>query len=206
MEPQWVAWARKLHALAQTGITFNQDNQYDIDRYQQIAGIADEIMATHSELNAHAIGDFFAHDSGYATPKVDVRGAVFRNDEILLVRERRDGRWTLPGGWADVNDAPSEAVEREVVEESGFTVRATKLAMLLDKSRHDHPPSPRHTYKIFLLCDLLGGEPRTSVETDAVGFFAEDAIPDLSLHRTIPSQIQRLFEHHRRPDLPADFD
>lgn len=204
-EPQWVVWARKLQAISQTGLTYTE-SQYDTERYEAIGELAAEIMATYSELDERAILDFFSQDDGYATPKVDVRAAVFRDDEILLVRERRDGLWTLPGGFADVNDAPSEAAERETLEEAGFVVKATKLAMLLDKSRHEHPPSPRHTYKIFFLCDLLGGEATTSFETDAVEFFALDALPPLSLGRTLPTHIQRLYEHHRNPALPTDFD
>ena len=204
-ESNWVVWARKLQAIAQTGLTY-RETEYDAERYEQINALAAEIMATYSEMDAPEILDFFAHDDGYATPKVDVRAAVFRDEKILLVRERRDGLWTLPGGFADVNDGPSEAAERETREESGFIVKATKLAMLLDKRHHEHPPSPRHTYKLFFLCDLIGGEATTSFETSAVDFFPLDGLPPLSLHRTLPSHIQRLFEHHHNPSLPTDFD
>ena len=114
----------------------------------------------------------FASGLGYPTPKVDVRAVVFRGDELLLVRERRSGRWTFPGGWADVGDTPGAAAERETLEESGYRVRATKLMALLDKSRHEHPPSLDYTYKVLIGCRLEGGEPATSHEIDAVGFFA----------------------------------
>lgn len=204
-EPNWVVWARKLQAISQTGLTFSE-SQYDIERYEAIGELAAEIMATYSELDEQPILDFFSQDDGYATPKVDVRAAVFRDEQILLVRERRDALWTLPGGFADINDAPSAAAERETLEESGFVVKTTKLAMLLDKSHHEHAPSPRHTYKLFFLCDLLGGEATTSFETDAVDFFPLNALPELSLGRTLPSHIQRLYEHHRNPGLPTDFD
>jgi len=204
-EPDWVVWARKLRAIAQTGLTFG-DSEYDLDRYRQIERIADEIFAEHAGIEHPRIADFFSRDEGYATPQVDVRGAVFRDDRILLVRERLDGLWTLPGGYADVNDSPSEAVEREILEESGFTVRATKLAMVYDKRLHDHPPSPRHTYKLFFLCDMQSGEATTSFETTAVDFFSLDNLPELSTHRITAGQLVRLWEHQHTPDIPTDFD
>lgn len=204
-EPQWVVWSRRLRAIAQTGLEFGE-SEYDLERYRAIRDIADEIMSSHTGVDHPAISDFFEHDSGYATPQVDVRGGVFRDEEILLVRERRDGLWTLPGGFADVNDGPSEAVEREIREESGYEARAVKLAMVYDKRRHEHPPSPRHTYKLFFLCDLLGGSAATSYETSAVDFFAPDRLPPLSTHRISAAQIARLFEHLRDPALPTDFD
>ncbi|MEZ4570936.1 MAG: NUDIX hydrolase N-terminal domain-containing protein [Thermomicrobiales bacterium] len=131
-EPEWVVWARRLRAIAQTGLAYGE-SEYDLERYRQIARIADEIFAGHTGADLSQIEDFFAQDSGYATPQVDVRGAVFRDGQVLLVRERLDGLWTLPGGFADVNDSPSKAVEREIFEESGFRARASKLAMVYDK-------------------------------------------------------------------------
>ena len=204
-DPQWVSWARRLRAIAQTGLTFGE-SEYDLDRYRQIEQIADDIFATFAAVDHPTIRDFFARDEGYATPQVDVRGAVFRDDEVLLVRERLDDRWTLPGGYADVNDSPSRAIEREVLEESGLKVRATKLAMVFDKRLHDHPPSPRHTYKLFFICEEIGGDLATSFETTGVEFFASDALPELSTHRTTIGQIHRLLDHWRYPQLPTDFD
>ena len=150
--------------------------------------------------------DLFTTDAGYATPKVDVRGVVFQGSKILLVRERSDGFWTLPGGWADVGDSPADAVVREIREGAGYETRATKLLALLDRNRHNHPPHINHIYKIFMRCELIGGSPTTSHEIQDVGFFAEDQIPELSLTRNVPAQITRMFEHHRQPDLPTDFD
>jgi len=148
----------------------------------------------------------FATESGYATPKVDVRGVVFRDDAILLVQERRDGQWTLPGGWADVNDSPAEATEREIWEESGYRARAVKLLACWDRNKHGHPPYGYHIYKLFFQCELLGGEPTESTETADVGWFREDEIPPLSLPRVTPAQIARFFEHYRHPEWPTDFD
>ena len=139
-------------------------------------------------------------------PKVDVRGGVFERDRVLLVRERSDGRWTLPGGWVDVNDAPSEAVAREILEESGYRARAVKLAALVDKNRHPHPPGIHHIYKLFFLCELTGGSAASSDETDAVDFFAVHALPELSTGRVLASQIERLYQHRLDPALATDFD
>lgn len=206
MDPAWLSWARKLQALAQNGLHFSRD-PFDRERYEQVLEVALGMLARGSDLDAAAVRHLFAHDTGYATPKVDVRGALFQEGRILLVRERSDGLWTLPGGWADVNDAPSEAVEREVLEESGFRAKTSKLLAVYDRRLHGHePPSPRHVYKLFFRCELVGGEASTSHETDGVAFFAEDALPSLSLFRVTPSQLARLFAHERDPALPTDFD
>ena len=205
MEPAWLGWARRLNALAQTGLTF-AENPYDIERYAAIRTIAAEMIARGMGADAGRVLDLFACDAGYATPKVDVRGVVFRDGKILLVQERSDGLWTLPGGWADVGDSSADSVVREIREESGFQTRATKLLALLDRNRHGHPPHVNHIYKIFIRCEIIGGSPATSHEIQDVGFFAEDAIPELSLTRNVPTQIARMFEHYRQPELHADFD
>jgi ADP-ribose pyrophosphatase YjhB (NUDIX family) len=151
--------------------------------------------------------EIFKREAGYATPKVDVRGVVFQSDTILLVKEVADGGWTLPGGWADVNESPKESVVREIREESGYETKPLKLLAIYDRSKHAHVPAfPFHVYKLFILCDLIGGASTTSVETSDVEFFAEHELPNLSLSRVTPSQIRRFFEHHRKPNLPTDFD
>ena len=207
MEPNWLRWAKQLAALAQNGLTYS-DNEYEIDRYKRIRQIAAEMMSAGFDLEAKAFVELFAQERSYATPKVDVRGAVFRDDKILLVREKLDGGWTLPGGWADPCQSPSEAVAREVFEEAGFEVRVTKLAAVYDRSKHPHkPPMPFHLYKLFFLCEITGGAAAESYETTGVDFFAEDNIPqELSISRTLPFQIAHMFEHHRHPALPTDFD
>lgn len=204
---QWLSWAQKLQSIAQNGL-FYSENPFDHDRYRQVQQVAAEIMATYADIQFDAVLELFQQETGYATPKVDVRGAVFQDDRILLVKERIDGGWTLPGGWVDVGEPPSLAIEREVFEESGYQTKAIKALMVVDRShpRHGHPPLPVQIYKLFFLCDLLGGTATESNETDGVGFFAEDEIPPLSLSRVVPSQITRLFEHYRNPDLPTDFD
>jgi ADP-ribose pyrophosphatase YjhB (NUDIX family) len=209
-EPQWLTWARLLQAHAQSGLTYCRD-PYDIERYRAIRQIAAEIMAAHSETDSQHVLNLFESEIGYATPKVDVRAAVFRDDGILLVREKSDGGWTLPGGWADVGESPGEAVAREVYEESGYRVRAVKLLALHDRNRHGHPPIPSYVYKLFFRCELIENVAPDQlvmgdVEIGGVGFFREDALPELSLSRVVPAQIQRLFEHTRHPEWSADFD
>lgn len=203
---RWLSWCSRLQALAQTGLNFARD-PYDIERYQALQNIAAEMLAAGTEADIGKIQNFLATDSGYATPKVDVRGAVFRNGKILLVRERSDGKWTLPGGWADVNESPAENVVREIREESGFETRVVKLLAIFDRSKHPHEPAfPFHVYKLFLHCEIIGGAAKHSSETDGVEFFAEAGLPELSSTRITQAQIHRLFEHQRHPNLPTDFD
>jgi ADP-ribose pyrophosphatase YjhB (NUDIX family) len=208
MEPDWLLWARRLQAIAQTGLTFVQD-PYDQERYEQIRALAAEIMAGYSGAELSRIESLFTEQSGYATPKIDVRAAAFRDDgALLMVREANDGRWSLPGGWADVNQSPREAILREVREESGFEIAIRKLAAVFDRALHGHlPPRPFHVYKLFFLCDIAGGAAQTSLETTEIAFFTEANIPaDLSIGRIVPYQIGRMFAHYRAPDLPTEFD
>jgi ADP-ribose pyrophosphatase YjhB (NUDIX family) len=205
-EPQWLLWARELQAIAQTGLTFSTDN-YDRDRYQRLRAIAVQMLAVGSNTPIERVQGLFNQDVGYPTPKVDVRGALFRDDRILLVREIGDGRWTLPGGWADVNQSAKECVEREVKEESGFDARALKLAGVYDYRRQGEVSShPYSIYKLFFICELTGGSARPSLETSAVEFFPRDQLPQLSLGRVNPRQIERMYEHWQHPELMTEFD
>jgi len=206
MEPKWLEWAKQLQAIAQNGLTFAHD-PFDVERYEAVRYIAAEIMATGSALNVQPVLDLFAGEVGYATPKVDVRGVVFHENAMLLVKERSEGRWTLPGGWADVCESAGESVVREVYEEAGFKTRAVKLLAVYDRSKHPHtPPFPHHTYKMFFLCEIITGAATESLETEAVAFFGEHEIPPLSLSRVTPEQIARMFEHYRHPEWLTDFD
>src|ERR1035441_7203951 len=182
-------WARRLQAIAQSGLAYSP-NQYDFERYAAVREIAAEMMADGSASPVAPIRDLFASQSGYATPKVDVRAAVFREDRILLVQEREDSAWSLPGGWADVGESPAEATVREVREESGYETRAVKLLAVYDRNRHGHPPIPFHAYKLFFRCELIGGEPALSNETTGVDWFGEDRLPPLSTMR-VPRPCRR---------------
>jgi ADP-ribose pyrophosphatase YjhB (NUDIX family) len=206
MEPNWLKWAKELQAIAQNGLTFSS-NGYDTERYTAIQNIAAEVMASYGNVEKEYVLDLFSRDVGYATPKVDVRGVVFRDGDLLCVREREDNLWTLPGGWADINECPSEAVAREVFEESGYETRVVKLLAVYDRSKHGHVPVfPYHVYKLFFLCELTGGMPKPGKETSEVLFFGEYNIPMLSLSRVTPQQTARFFEHYRNPNWPTDFD
>lgn len=204
-QPKWLEWAQKLQAIAQNGLAYSE-NQFDIERYHYLRDIAAEIISTHSEVEHSTVLNLFSQEVGYATPKVDIRGAVFRENKILLVKERGDGLWTLPGGWADVGESPSEAVTKEILEESGYQTRVLKLVAVYDRDKQGHTPFPFYIYKFFFLCELTGGSPSASIETEEVGFFPEDDIPPLSIGRVTLAQIRRMFEYYRHPDLPTDFD
>jgi ADP-ribose pyrophosphatase YjhB (NUDIX family) len=205
-QADWTRWCARLQALAQTGLTFAQD-RYDVERYEELRDIAAQMLAAGAQAELPELRRWLQTDTGYATPKVDVRGVVFRDDKILLVRERSDGLWTLPGGWADVGESPAENVVREVREEAGFETRATKLLALFDRSRHPHvPPFPFHVYKLFFRCEITGGVARQSSETSEVKFFSATELPELSLTRITPGQIQRMYAHLRDASLPTDFD
>jgi ADP-ribose pyrophosphatase YjhB (NUDIX family) len=203
--PRWLEWAREIQSLSQTGYHYSE-NEYQRERYRRLTEIAAEIFTEYSDLEYQPLLNAFKAQIGYATPRVDVRGAVFRDGKLLLVRERADGGWTMPGGWADVGDVPSQAAEREVLEEAGFLVKARKLVGVYDANRVE-PLEVFHGYKLVFLCDVLDGMPRTSHETSEVAFFALDEIPHtLSGERTRPRHIQDAFMALMKPDCQALFD
>lgn len=203
--PHWLAWARELEALGQTGLTYSESD-YDRLRYERLLGLAAEITHEHTGLPVDALVANFSAQPGYATPKIDVRGAVVRDGKILLVQERRDGRWCMPGGWADVGDLPSEMVAREVREESGFLVMPRKVIGVYDANRDGRPIEFYHAYKVVFLCDILGGEATPSDETSAVDFFDFDTLPPLSSARTHARHLAEVRAHLADPARPAAFD
>ncbi len=205
MEPKWIEWSKRLASISQNGLEYSKE-AFDIERYTAVREIATEILGEHTGTDVTQIRDLFARERGHATPKVDVRGVVFQKDRLLLVRELDDGMWTVPGGWADVNESASEAVVREVYEESGYHTDAVKLLALYDRARHKHPPYPFSVYMIFFLCELTGGSPQKSVETDMVAFFGRNELPDLSRYRVTPAQLDRLFQLRECPQSPTVFD
>jgi ADP-ribose pyrophosphatase YjhB (NUDIX family) len=205
-EPRWVSWGHgNCRPLPKPDCTSRNPNTI-ANATGKILEISVEIFANRSGESPVLIQGVF-DQSGYATPKVDVRGVVFNDDKLLLVQERSDGLWTLPGGWADVNDPPSKAVEREIVEESGFRTEAERTIAVFDRAKQDNePPFPFHVYKLFVLCRLLGDKAKTSRETTGVEFVGENEIPPLSLTRNTRKQIQFCFEARKNPDSPCRFD
>lgn len=208
-EPNWLVWARDIQAISQTGLTYAQD-PFDRERYEMLRTLAARMMAAGSDGLEHQIENLFAQQQGYATPKLEVRAGIFdAQGRILMVREVLDkNRWTVPGGWADANYTASQNAAKEVWEETGYTVRITKLAMALDRTTQNHqPPEPFSVTKLFFMGEITGGQPTTSVETSEVAFFAKDSLPqDLSTGRILPEQLTKLFAHHANPTLPTEFD
>lgn len=201
-----IEYARKVQAIAQIGLEYATDT-YDRERYEELRLLAASLMAEHSQIPGQKWVELFRNEAGYATPKVDVRGAVFRNGEVLLSREASDGCWSLPGGWADVNDAPSQAVVRELREETGYEVRCSRLVAVLDRDLHYHEAqSPYHIYKLMFLCEIAADAKDLCHDILEMAFFPVEALPPLSMHRTLPMHIELMYRHHLDPTLPAVFD
>jgi ADP-ribose pyrophosphatase YjhB (NUDIX family) len=200
----WLDWAREIFSLSQAGLTYSQ-NPFDIERYKRLQEITAEIIESQSNIAKESALDSFSMQAGYITPKVDVRSAVVRDGKILLIQEKADGKWAMPGGWADLGNSPASVAERETWEESGFRVKAEKVVAVLDANRIE-PMEFYHAYKIIFLCRLLGGEPRTSYETLAVDFFDPDHLPLLSSYRTNEAMLREIFAHVLDPNRPAAFD
>lgn len=197
--------ARELYSLAKAGLAYCT-NEYDLERYHRLEEIAAGILAEGTGLAIGSILESFSAQVGYATPKIDVRGAVIRQGRILLVQESADGHWTMPGGWADVGEAPAAMVVREVLEESGYQVRVDRLVAVLDANRIAGRLNFYHSYKLIFLCTITGGEPRPSLETLAVDFFDPGQLPELSSYRTNERMLAEVFAHVADPSRPAAFD
>jgi HAD superfamily hydrolase (TIGR01549 family) len=193
---KWLDWAKQIQSIAQTGLTYATD-VFDIERYEALRNISIDILEDYTSAGTEQIQLSFANETGYATPKVDVRGVVFDNHKILLVKEKMDGAWALPGGWADIGYSPSEIAVKEIQEEAGFVVVPIRLLAVLDKKFHSHPPSPYHVYKMFIHCAIVGGSAQGGVETSEVQFFGENELPPLSVERNTEKQIKLMFEYLR---------
>jgi ADP-ribose pyrophosphatase YjhB (NUDIX family) len=205
-QEQWRDAFKRLRAIAQTGFAYSRD-PYDVERFEEIEALAITLLARLLDATPEVIRSVYLPAKGYPTPKVDVRAGVFRDGQILLVRESADGRWTLPGGWSDEHESPKESIEREVREESGYRVQAERLVAV--KDRHLHPYTPKRlerVYKLFFLCELTGGEARTSLETTGVDWFPVDDLPELSLGRTLPEDVAWLARLRVETELPCYFD
>lgn len=203
-QSKWIQWAREIFSLSQAGLTYS-GNEFDIERYKRLQEISAEMIESQSNISKASALDSFSMQTGYATPKIDVRGAVVRDGKILLIQERMDGKWAMPGGWVDLGDEPASAAEREVWEESGYRVKAEKVAAVIDANRIE-PMEFYHAFKIIFLCKIMDGEPKTSHETMAVDFFEPDNIPPLSIYRTNEEMLQEVFAHVKDPSRPTTFD
>jgi len=203
--PKWLEWAREIQALSQTGLAYSQ-SEYDTERFTRLMEIAAEITSTYSHLDKEKLLQNFLAQPGYATPKVDIRGAVIRDNRILLVQEKADGKWCMPGGWADVGESASQAVAREVLEESGFVVNPVKVIGLYDANRSGRPLELYHAVKVIFMCELNGGRATPSNETLAVDFFDFDQFPPLSTNRTNKKYLAEVLAHHKDKNRATWFD
>jgi ADP-ribose pyrophosphatase YjhB (NUDIX family) len=203
-QPKWIAWAREIFSLSQTGLTYNE-NEFDIERYKRLQEISAEMIESQSEISKETALESFSMQAGYTTPKIDVRGAVVQDNKILLIQERMDERWAMPGGWADLGNAPASVAEREVWEESGYRVKAEKVVAVIDANRIE-PLEFYHAFKIIFLCRLIGGEPKTSHETMGVDFFDLNNLPPLSIYRTNEDMLHEVFAHVKDSNRPTYFD
>ncbi len=203
--PDWLEWARELHQIGQTGLYYTQ-NEFDRQRFQRIMDISADIIQNCSGLDLNNIKVALSAQPGYVTPKMDVRGAIFDDNKVLMVQEITDGCWSLPGGWADVNVSPSRMVEKEVWEESGLRVKAVKMVGLYEANHDREPLNVFHSYKAVFLCKRLSGELTTSYETPQVCFFPIDQLPNLSIYRTQERLIREAYAHYLDPTLQTVFD
>lgn len=198
--------AKRIRALAQTGLVY-VDSEYDIERYGELVGLSDQITSLISGHDVKVISESYRIESDYVTPKVDVRAVVFDDDgKLLMVQEKADNGWSIPGGWADVGYSPREVAVKEVKEETGLDVEAVRLLAVMDKRCHPHPPHTHYVYKIFILCRLVGGELATSFDILDKGFFAQNELPPLSEERILKSQIDLMYEYRTDPDKEAYTD
>jgi len=201
---EWIETLNKITGLAQTGLYYSKD-VYDKERYDQIISY----VRTLIDLKEIDTTDFIAdvlQDVGYATPKIDVRAVVFKDNKLLLAKETEDGLWSIPGGWADIGYSAAENAEKEVLEETGLEVKATRLLALTDRRKHPHPAMFLHVYKAFFWCELIGGELKPSIETSEVGFFGSNELPPISTARVTETQIHQFFELLQGLPEQTDFD
>ncbi|MCJ7552345.1 MAG: NUDIX hydrolase [Ignavibacteriaceae bacterium] len=202
---KWLKIAREIQQLAQTGLAFAVTD-YEKDRYKRLTELTSEIIEHHTQLEKESVQKVLMKHPGYATPKIDVRAAVIKDNKLLLVQEGTDERWAMPGGWADVGDIPSEVAIRETHEESGFVVKPIKVIGVFDANRVEGELEFFHAFKIIFLCELISGEAQTSSETLDVQFFSLDDLPPLSLYRTNTKHIEEIKLHLNDPGRNTYFD
>lgn len=205
MEPKWLSWAKQLQSIAQAGLAYSKD-KYDIERFQQIRDLSVEILSEYTGMNNEKIEDLFCNETGYQTPKVDIRGVIFKDNKILLVKESIDGCWSMPGGWAEVNLSIKENIIKEAKEEAGVNVVPKKIIAVLDRNKNNVPVSAYGIYKIFVLCDLIDGVFEENIETEESGFFSLTDLPPLSLERNSKKQVEMCFEAKSNDNFFIIFD
>ena len=206
MHNKFLQWSKDLHNIAQKGLTYTKD-PYDKKRFETINKIASEILSTEVNISKDKIYEIFDKEYGYPTPKIGVGAAIFKDNKIMLVQESDNKKWSLPGGWVDVGDTPSEAIIKEVQEETHLSVEVIKLAAIIYRNRHIKIPIWPSLYRCLFLCKIISGTAKPdNIETINVEFFNEDSLPPLSLDRTTKKQISLMFKHHNNLELPTYYD
>jgi len=202
---QWMKWAEKLQSIAQAGLAYSTD-KYDIERFEEIRNLSVEILKNYSDLEIHKIKEIFAGETGYQTPKVDVRAVVFKEDKILLVREKAIKKWCMPGGWADTGLSIKENLIKESKEEAGIDVEPVRIIALMDRNRHNYPRIPLSIYKVFVECKYLSGEFIDNIETEAADYFSLNNLPELAGRKTTKEQIELCFKARNNENFIPYFD
>lgn len=196
---------KQIQAIAYAGLEYCE-NDFDRERYEELKKLSQLLLAEITDTPVKKIQNLFASEVGYQTPKVDVRAVVFKENKILMVKEKIDGRWSIPGGWADIGYSPSEIALKEAREEAGAEVKTVRLLAVIDKLKHDYPISPFHIYKLFILCELVNDTISSGTETSDVNFFTVNNLPPLSATRITEEQIRMLFHLWENPSEQVVFD
>jgi ADP-ribose pyrophosphatase YjhB (NUDIX family) len=205
-DKELIVLAQRIRALSQNGLVYSL-SEYDTERYEELLQISNQIVSSVTGLDENSINSSYILSKEYITPKVDIRAVVFnQQDEILLVKEKADGLWSLPGGWADIGYSPKEVARKEVKEETGLEVHPVRLLSVVDMSKHPHPPIPFYVYKFFILCEITDGAFTQAFDILDKGFFPPANLPPLSLERVLPEQIARLYESYKKPPKDVYLD
>lgn len=204
MNEPWIDWARELQFLAQAGLAYSKD-PYDVERFQRIREIAAEMVSHQTDIPLSKVTELFCCEKGFQTPKLETRAAVFQGGKILLVQEN-NGLWSLPGGWVDVDQSIRDNTEKEVREEAGLAVMAERIIALQDRNRHNTPAFLNGICKVFVLCQLVGGEFQANLETVASGWFDQDSLPPLCEDKTTAEQIAMCYRAAKDECWQPEFD
>lgn len=204
-ENKWLKWATEIQSIAQAGLTYSKD-KFDIERFNQLKDISVQIISEYTDVEFKKVKDLLDSETGYLTPKVDIRAAIIRDNKILLVKESIEGCWSLPGGWADINLSVSENIIKESKEEAGVNVVPKRIVAILDRNKHNQPQTMSTIYKVFVLCDFIDGEFEENIETSESKFFSLDNLPSLSKARNTKEQIEMCFNAYERKCFETIFD
>lgn len=200
----WLKWAIEIQSIAQCGLTYAKD-VYDIERYEQLRNIAAEMMSYKTDLPVDKVKTLFCNEEGYQTPKLDTRAAIFKDGKILLVHEKND-TWSMPGGWVDVLESIESNTVKEVREEAGLDVKAVRVIAIQDRNKHNLPVYAYGVCKVFLLCEILGGEFTENIETIGFDYFSMDELPVLAEEKCNRQQVEMCFQAYRDGNWKVQFD